>query len=929
LPQAPKELSSAIEAVEALLRDEALAPWPTREDDLALLQTTRERLERRFTLAVVGEFSSGKSYLLNALLGKIRYDDAKRVKGLLATDINPSTATITELEYGTPETATAKYASGRSERIPLDALSRFVAVGKNEAPGALHDATADKAALTGEGGTPEFVTVAVDSLFLRAGFTIADTPGLASPNPAHRRATLGYLPRTDAVLYLIDTQQPFTEGDAAFLGLIGEHVRTIFIVQTKIDLWRLRETDGRAGWQIAGARIAERAARFAPGAEVYAVSARDYAVGTLEADETLMERSGFPALLAGLEHSVEARALEARVERTLGVLRELTAKTSTRVRRSASLSERDETTLAAERTRALEALAERESALAGESDEIARAGERRRDWIRERGATLAARATRALAAAIDVADIERIRDRGRFHALVDATVVPVWTAFANEVAGEVSAALAAIAASRPELRVADVAALRLGGEPGTGAWSRDLASGIASTIVLGAIGGPTVDFVHGVARRFAAHPHGTYMKRELGADLKAALFPAFEQDIVAFVATLAAKLARVYDDCSSAVEREREIARAETIDPIDRALALARSDAARRAALGDLRAIVARLGEVEAGLLAVDARLDVLPPAGETDDAELAARADTTLHSGANGPSSLPFDADAYDRGLRPERYRVVVLGALRRGKSSLINAIAGTRLLQDEGAAEALFPIHVRFGERERAYALEREGEWHEIATSEAMAQAARTPVLIETPWSMPRQLVLVHAPAFDSGNEEAESIALAAARAASEILGLFSRQLSDRELALYARVSELPAMKQGERTPRTAKKPMLLAHTIADNESASERRTVVELAARYLRERGITVNRIFTISALDYLEAAQSKRPAEPWNELGALRDTLAAHAEEHMNRLNERERRASGGAPAAHATPAGLRRAFLPQVPPAIKRLFGRKA
>ena len=62
------------------------------------------RLERaKFVLAVVGEFSSGKSFLLNALLGKFRYEDiagGKHVVGLLATDINPSTATITELEYG-------------------------------------------------------------------------------------------------------------------------------------------------------------------------------------------------------------------------------------------------------------------------------------------------------------------------------------------------------------------------------------------------------------------------------------------------------------------------------------------------------------------------------------------------------------------------------------------------------------------------------------------------------------------------------------------------------------------------------------------------------------------------------------------------------------------------------------------------------------
>src|SRR5271165_1316031 len=250
MPEAPKNVVAAIDALRDLLANSELAPWPARDAELARLERERERLARRFTLAVAGEFSSGKSYLLNALLGKVRRDAQGRVGGLLAVDINPSTATITELEYAPVESATARFPSGREERIPLDRLERFVAVG-DEGPGSLHDATVDADA------APSFVVVRVDSRFLARGFVVADTPGLASLNPAHRRATLAYLPRTDAVLYLIDTQQPFSEGDAAFLGLIGEHVRTIFIVQTKIDLWRGPEPDGRPAWQHARDRIRE------------------------------------------------------------------------------------------------------------------------------------------------------------------------------------------------------------------------------------------------------------------------------------------------------------------------------------------------------------------------------------------------------------------------------------------------------------------------------------------------------------------------------------------------------------------------------------------------------------------------------------------------------------------------------------------------
>ncbi|MBD5603745.1 MAG: dynamin family protein, partial [Candidatus Eremiobacteraeota bacterium] len=435
MPAVPEALVASLDAVDALVGDPALDAWPTRDDDLASLASARERLERRYTLAVVGEFSSGKSYLLNALLGKTRYDPNGRIAGLLATDINPSTATITELEYGDDERAIAKYPSGRTERIPLDSLSRFVAVGKGEARGALHDVSSDTVSALGEDVAPDFVVVSIRSTFLGGGFVVADTPGLASLNPAHRRATLTYLPRTDAVLYLIDTQQPFSEGDAAFLGLIGEHVRTIFIVQTKIDLWKATEGDGREAWRTARDRIVARAARYAPGADVYSVSARDYAAGTLDGDAAVVDASGFPALLAGLERSLEASAQAARIVRMIAVLREVAAKTGARVRRAISLAETDAGTLERERSRALEELTERERLLGRERDDAEKAGRERRAWIVERGAQLADRASRALGAAIDVADIERIRDRGKFHSLVDATVAPVWTEYANDVAG--------------------------------------------------------------------------------------------------------------------------------------------------------------------------------------------------------------------------------------------------------------------------------------------------------------------------------------------------------------------------------------------------------------------------------------------------------------------------------------------------------------
>ena len=117
------------------------------------------------------------------------------------------------------------------------------------------------------------------------------------------------------------------------------------------------------------------------------------------------------------------------------------------------------------------------------------------------------------------------------------------------------------------------------------------------------------------------------------------------------------------------------------------------------------------------------------------------------------------------------------------------------------------------------------------------------------------------------------------------------------------------------------------MLAHTIADHETPAERRTVIELAQRYVRERGIAVGRFFTISALEYFEATQHGRAPAGWNELGALRETLASHAEAHMQRLVERER-AAGPQPARSSTPAAQAAGSRHKLYRALDRLLGRR-
>lgn len=871
------DLVARLSALEPLLEGERRAS----------VRDARLLLERgKFVLAVVGEFSSGKSYLLNALLGKFRYEQtgsSREVAGLLATDINPSTATITELEYGTHDEAAAFYEDGRTERIPLDALNRFIAVGKAGA-GTLHDATRD------ERDAPVRVAVKSDSPFLQRGFVVADTPGLASANPAHRRATLQFLPTADAVLYLIDTQQPFAEGDASFLGIVRQHIDSIFIVQTKIDLWRQPQSDGLPAWEHAYDRIARLAAVHAPGTYVYALSAREYAQGVLDGDAGAVERSRFPQFLAALDASLITRTGRARLRRAADRASAAGDDECALLDRDLAMLALDAGALRAQREALLPKLQALDERTRAQRDALSSAGLSERREIDQRGRALADDLERALGQAFDTADVARLRDRERLHLIVDRVVADVTGEFARAasaaVVDDVEGALARTRALLPlRWQINDAAAHAFGAEPGTSLWSGDARSAIAATIVLEAIGGPAIGLVADIGARFAARPPGAYMKRELVADLRAEIFPRLQTEVTSFAMRVGSRLQRLYDDLAQAIAHAAIANRDADLGSVERALQAqsAGETAARTRELSERRTAVDQAaGALHGAVAAFIAHQAEIEPADPGPAAVRAAHADPA------------FDKSSYGLGLRPERWRVAVLGALRRGKSSLINAIAGRRVLNDDVAGSVRFPIHVRYGEREQAYALHDDGRWEEIPFERVAEAAAENAVLALVPWKMPPQLVLVHAPAFDSGDAHAEDVNVVVASHASEVLCLFSRQLSDRELDLYERVAEFG-------------RPMLFAHTIADNEAPNERRHVVDLARDYLTARKVPVERIFVVSAHEYDAARAANRAPAGWNETEALRSTLESHAEAHMARLERRAKTLASGRSQAEEAPA----------------------
>ena len=405
---------------------------------------------------------------------------------------------------------------------------------------------------------PRWCGSAFASAFLANGFVVADTPGLASINPAHRRATLSYLPGADAVLYLIDTQQPFTDGDASFLGIIRRYVESMFIVQTKIDLWRMRDGGGeREGWQTAAARIVAQAAVHAPDTPVFPLSAREYAEGLLTGNDDLLAQSRFGEFLAALDASLVATTGRSRLRRAAAEARRNATRAADALALEGAALATDPVTLLGERTALEPHLAAVDAAGAAGSAALAATGADVRTAVVAAGSAMREELQRRLVRAFDTTDIARLRDRAKLHIVVDDTLASVVGRFAGDVAdltakrlrtgardalspvveprggARLAPILAAVAAER--LPITEDAARAFDADPSSGAWSVDLETGLRGTIVLGALGGPSVSLVTAIAKRFAGRSEGAYMKRELIADLNAGMYAAFDDEIAAFV----------------------------------------------------------------------------------------------------------------------------------------------------------------------------------------------------------------------------------------------------------------------------------------------------------------------------------------------------------------------------------------------------------
>ena len=155
---------------------------------------------------IVGKFSTGKSSLINALLGK----------NYLRTQITPETAIPTELRWGSSDRVILHRKNGEQDEISLEAFTNTDYRVED-----IHS-----------------IELILNNPALKAISTvkIVDMPGFDSGVEMHNRAIDDYLPASHAYIIAFDASEPLiAESIVRFLQELKLHDMPVYLVITKAD----------------------------------------------------------------------------------------------------------------------------------------------------------------------------------------------------------------------------------------------------------------------------------------------------------------------------------------------------------------------------------------------------------------------------------------------------------------------------------------------------------------------------------------------------------------------------------------------------------------------------------------------------------------------------------------------------------------------
>jgi uncharacterized tellurite resistance protein B-like protein/GTPase SAR1 family protein len=197
------------------------------ENELARLLQKME--SRRFRLAIVGEFSQGKSTLLNALLG----EEIQPVRAI------PCSGAITVLRYGPQQRVICRYKDGQQEEIPFDQYQEKSSISEEAALCSLTDELA-------KSEIEEIVLEHPGLELCRHSVEIIDSPGL-NEHPDRTAVTQKLIQDTDAAIFLANASRPLTQGERQLLQDLRNQLKgsqntepaeNLFVLVNFMDLLR-------------------------------------------------------------------------------------------------------------------------------------------------------------------------------------------------------------------------------------------------------------------------------------------------------------------------------------------------------------------------------------------------------------------------------------------------------------------------------------------------------------------------------------------------------------------------------------------------------------------------------------------------------------------------------------------------------------------
>ena len=263
----------------------ALARFNASAEHLSALDRSIEQLDELFLLVIVGEFNSGKSAFINALVGA----------SVAQEGVTPTTAQINVLQYG--ETASREVKDSN-----------------------LHVITAPAPILR--------------------DIHIVDTPGTNAIIREHEAITQEFVPRSDLVLFVTSADRPFTETERAFLEQVRAWGKKVVIVINKIDILTPPQVDEVRAFVADSARVL---LGFSP--EIFPVSAR-LALKAKQGEPAAWPASRFEALESFIATSLDAPGrIHLKLLNPLGVGAALTDRHAVIVRERLALLADDFTTL--------------------------------------------------------------------------------------------------------------------------------------------------------------------------------------------------------------------------------------------------------------------------------------------------------------------------------------------------------------------------------------------------------------------------------------------------------------------------------------------------------------------------------------------------------------------------------------------------------